>query len=332
MRSIKKAPKSLKGKRVLVTGASGFIGSHLVNRLAQDQAIVAAVARSTGKLQLIDQQGSFLFYPCDLTVGTEIEEVVRRFAPQFIFHLASASDAPESVAQSMRCVNSVVATLNLLEAARLHGVDLLIYGDSIKVYGDSCVPYREAMPMKPASSYAISKAAGWELCNLYRRVHGVPTVSVRPTTMHGPRQSYNLVNFVVDCVIQKRSELILQGGAQTRDLLFIDDAIEALLLICEAGAKLSGRVINIGGSQERSVAELARLMLDIMGSDMPIVLAPAAMRPTEMRRSFCDNAEATEILGWYPRFTLTKALEATIDDLYFSRTNVGALAAGRGTH
>jgi UDP-glucose 4-epimerase len=331
MLAFNKNRNALGGKRALVTGASGFIGSSLVQRLVKDQVIVAAVARTTGKLQLLDLQASYLFYPCDLMHAEGIEEIVKRFAPQIIFHFASSSDSSESAAHSLCCLNNnVIATLNLLEAARLCGVELFVYGDSIKVYGDSCVPYREAMPMRPISSYAISKAAGWELCNLYRRVHGVPTVSVRPTMMHGPRQSYNLINFVVDCVIQNRREVVLQGGAQTRDLLFIDDAIDALLLVCEAGAKLSGRVINIGGGEERSVADLTRLMLNIMGSDQPIVLSARSMRPTDMRRSFCDNAEASEILGWGPKFSLSKALEATIADLYFSRSNVSTMAAGRG--
>jgi UDP-glucose 4-epimerase len=333
MHSFKKMRNVLRGKRALVTGASGFIGSHLVERLVRDEVIVAGVARTKGKLQLLDLEDSFLYYPCDLLRAEEIEDIVRRFEPQIIFHFAASSDAGESSAQALRSVNNnVVATVNLLEAARLHGVELFVYGDSIKVYGDSCVPYREAMPMRPISSYAISKAAGWEMCNLYRRVHGVPTVSVRPTMMHGPRQSYNLINFVVDCVVQKRTELVLQGGAQTRDLLYIEDAIEALLLMCEAGAKLAGRVINIGGGEERSVVDLARMMLNIMGSDQPIVLSPENMRPTDMRRSFCDNAEAIELLGWYPKYSLTKALEATITDLYFSRAKITTMAAGRGTH
>lgn len=329
--SPRKNTNVLTGKRALVTGASGFIGSHLVERLVQDQVIVAAVARTKGKLQLLNLQDSYFFFPCDLLQAREIEEVVKRFAPQIIFHFAASSDAGESASQALRCVNNnVVATLNLLEAFHLCGGELFVYGDSIKVYGDSCVPYREAMPMRPISSYGISKAAGWELCNLYRRVHGVPTVSVRPTMMHGPRQSYNLVNFVVDCVVQKRPELVLQGGAQTRDLLFIEDAIEALLLVSEAGTKLSGRVINIGGGEERSVADLTRMMLDIMGSNQRIVLSPESMRPTDMRRSFCDNAEAAEILGWYPKFPLAKALEVTIADLFSPRTKVTTMTSARG--
>jgi nucleoside-diphosphate-sugar epimerase len=318
------------GKRVLVTGASGFIGSHLIDRLVREQAVVAAVSRTRGKLELLNLQQHYFFYSCDILNAREIEGVVQRFAPQIVFHFAAKSDAAESAAQSFLCIeNNVIATLNLLEAFRLCDGELFVYGDSCKVYGDCCVPYREAMPMRPISSYAISKAAGWELCNLYRRVHGVPSVSVRPTMMHGPRQSYNLITFAVDCVLQQKPELVLDGGAQTRDPLFIEDAIDALLLVSEAGAKLSGRVINIGGGEERSVAELARMMLDIMGSDQPIVVSPASLRPTDMRRSFCDNVEAAEMLGWRPKFPLGSALELTITDLLSSRTN---LTAAHGSH
>jgi len=311
---------ALAGKRVVVTGGSGFLGSHIVQRLIQEGAVVGALARTEGKLALIKPHCAYSFLKCDVTDAEETVETIVSFAPQILFHFAASPDAHEKFSQAQSCIHgNLTGTLNTLEAFRLCGGELFVYGDSCKVYGNSEAPYREAMPVQPISSYSITKAAGWQFCDLYRKLHGMATVSVRPTLTYGPWQSYNLISFVVGCVLDCKREVRLAGGTQTRDPLFVSDTIGAFLAAARLGAKVSGRVINIGGGREISVAQLTAMILELMGSRLPIISLQSDARPTEMWRNYCDNVEANEILGWWPRTDLRTGLKKTIQYLIESR-------------
>jgi dTDP-glucose 4,6-dehydratase len=193
------------------------------------------------------------------------------------------------------------------------------------------VPYLEASPARPISAYAIAKSAGWQLCELYFRIHGLPTVSIRPTMIYGPRQSFNLISFVVDCVLDGKSEVVLDGGSQTRDPLYVDDAVAAYLSAAVLGPDLSRRVVNIGGGNERSVIQLAELILELMEANLDVVEAPGRTRPTEMKRSYCDNHESRQMLEWEPQVSLREGLTRTIQYLVESRSralHLSSQAAG----
>jgi nucleoside-diphosphate-sugar epimerase len=138
--------------------------------------------------------------------------------------------------------------------------------------------------------------------------------------IYGPRQSFNLISFVVDCVLEGKSEVVLDGGSQTRDPLYVDDAVAAYLSAAALGPDLSRRVVNIGGGNERSVIELAELVLELMEADLEVVEAPGRTRPTEMKRSYCDNNESRQMLGWEPRVSLREGLTRTIQYLVESRS------------
>ena len=305
------------GKRVMVTGGSGFIGSHLVEGLLDDGCTVAAVAHAPGRLAFLNHGKSFLFFPCELLNFNEVREVLASFAPDIVIHLAAHPDGREDYEQARACIqNNLSITLNVLEAFRLiEGGECFIYGDSCKVYDGREAPHHCGSVMRPLSSYGIAKRAGWELCDLYRRVHGVATISVRPTMIHGPRQPYNLISYVVECVLKGKPAVVLDGGDQTRDLLFVKDAVEAYLRVLTFGKELAGRVIHLGGGCELRIADIAQMVLNIMGSDLPVVAAPERTRPTELFRSSCNNDEAFAWLGWRPALDLHSAVETTVHDL-----------------
>lgn len=324
-------PGNLRGARVLVTGASGFIGSHLVEHLVAAGARVTALARTFGKLSRLPQCG-YTFVRCDLEEERDVVEAVCAANPEYLFHFAAHPDGGETFerARSSVAVN-LMGTINLLEAFRHRPGRLFVFGDSCKVYGDTGVPYRESSPLDPRSSYAIAKAAAWHFCRLYQSVHGINVASLRSTMIYGPRQSFNLITYVVDCVLQGRPQVLLDGGWQTRDPLFIGDAVEAILRVPSRIETLSGRVVNLSGGCERTVIDIASAVLEMMGSRIPVVTVPAKMRPTEMLRSYGDNLEAAELLDWSPCLDLGAGLEVTIADLVQSRSNhlsVRALAEG----
>jgi nucleoside-diphosphate-sugar epimerase len=311
-----------------VTGAGGFIGARLVSRLTSAGAEVLALGRSLGRLEEVEHPRLFSFVQSGLDDAAELIDLVETFAPEVVYHLASTPDGRESFQQVRASIEgNLVPTLNLLEAVRAAGGGLFVYADSSKVYGDADVPFRPDQRADPLSSYAIAKAAGWDFCRYYARLHGLDVVSVRPTLIYGPGQGINLLQYVIECVLEGKAKVRLDGGDQTRDPLFLEDAVDAYLAVARHPAPVSGQVVNIGGGRECSVAELARMIVKMMGADLPVEAVEARKRPTETRRSYCDNAEAIQRLGWRPRTDLEAGLRRTITwaaERWHSRAAVAA--------
>lgn len=305
-------PVTLAGRRVLVTGASGFLGSHLIERLVKEGSITGGLARHTGPLRG-DSLAEIRFYRCDITDAEAIRDVFSEFQPETVIHLAARPDSAEGFEQARDAVSTnLIGTINMLEALRQSGGGVFIYGDSAKVYGDAEVPYREATPVRPVSSYAIAKAAGWDFCRQYGRLHGLCCVSLRTTLLYGPGQGLNLISFIASKILQGADRVKLDGGTQTRDPLFIEDVVCAYIEAARRGKALCGRVINIGGGCERTVQEIAEMVARQMRSDIVIESDPRDLRPTDMQRSYCDNVEAQALLGWRPKVDLREGLERAL--------------------
>jgi len=305
---------SLQDARVLVTGASGFIGSHLVSRLLDEGAIIAAVSRTRGRLAALPSR-DFQFIPCDLLDEARIGTVAKEFRPSIVLHYASCPDAPESPEHTKQCIDqNLRVTANVINAVRDH-CSLLVFGDSAKVFGNAPVPHSSATPIEPNSAYAITKAAAWWLCQSAARESGFAAVSLRPTLVYGPDQGGNLISYVAHRALEGADEIPLLGGSQTRDPLFIDDAIEAVLAAMRRGRRLSGRSIAISGGEEISVADLARRVIEAAGSSARIVTSEGAARSTEIWRSVCHNHEALRLLDWRPRVSLAQGLDRTAQSI-----------------
>lgn len=306
----------LTDKRCLVLGGRGFIGSHLAERLAlRHGAIVGVLSRNGNRQSTYADSSRYIELVCDLRNLEQTIDCFQRFKPNFVFQFAAHPDASESVSQVTQSFQAnAYGTLHALEAFRLVNGELFVYGDSCKVFGNSPTPFTESTPIDPISSYAISKAAGWQYCNLYKTLYDCNVVSVRPTLVYGPGQAYNLFSFVVDCVRQKK-EIQLSGGSQTRDPLYIDDLINAVVAVIQKRTELKGRVINVGGGSEYSVYQLTAIALELIGADLPIIVNDANVRPTEMQRSWCDNYEAGLLLDWRPATDFITGLSRTIAEI-----------------
>lgn len=306
-----RASSTLSSRRVLVTGASGFIGSYLVAALSRLGADVTGLSRSGAAGAAGVQAGakSARFVACDLRDAARTFEVVSSIRPQVVFHLAAHPDGRESGDQSVAVLNNNIGgVVNLLEAVRALPAVLFVYGDSAKVYGNSPVPYRCEQALEPLSAYAVSKVSGWGFVDLYRRVHGVQAVGLRPTLIYGPRQPFNLFSYLLQAVESGDEQIVLDGGAQTRDPIYIDDAVDAFISAAEHGSELNGRNLPLGGGREVSVTELAELTVRLLGGRQKVVGQPVNVRPTETLRSWCDNAEITESIGWRPAVALEEGI------------------------
>jgi UDP-glucose 4-epimerase len=303
----------LAGRRIAVIGATGFIGSHLVERLVAGGAEVLAISRTPTHLpRLASVRQACGFAVCDIMASAQIRRLLRVFRPDTVYHLAAHPDAAESFAQMTACIGvNTLAVVHALQAATEAGARLFVYGDSSKVYGNTGVPYAEHTQARPICSYAIAKAAAWDLCLLGAATSGtIEVVGLRPTFVYGPRQSRNLITYIHECHAANRP-VRLQGGTQTRDPLHIDDAVSAFVAAgCRPAAR--GHSIPIGGGLEISVADLSRRVLAELGSSEVPLVDGAAPRPTEIWRSCSGNREAVALLGWQPRVSLAEGLRRTL--------------------
>lgn len=298
--------------RMAVVGATGFIGSHLTEFLVRGGAEVLAIARSERRLaNLASVTGHCRFELADILDPDRMRTVLAGFQPEAVFHLAADIDAEESFQHAAASIQSnAIGTVNVLEASAKAGAAVLVYADSCKVYGNGPVPYREAQPDAPLCSYAIGKAAGWRLCQLASAMTGMAVCSLRSTFVYGPRQNPNLITHVCDCV-RRGVPVQLLGGSQTRDLLYVADAVRAYAAAA-ANPAAWGRAVPIGGGREIDVVHLCQEILAVLGGSIDVVAGAHEPRLTEIWRSYSDNLEAAEAFQWSPQVGLREGLTRTL--------------------
>ena len=305
---------SLAGRRAAVIGGTGFLGSHLVERLVSEGLDVLAVARTTagiGRLSAVRADCTVAL--ADICQADSIVSALQRFRPDIVFHLAAHADGHESFGHFTECLRvNGLGLVNALRAASESGAEVFVYGDSSKNYGNAGVPYRMTQPPRPICSYAIVKSAGWQLCQLAASFTSLKTVALRPTFVYGPRQNRNVITHVRDCVSAGRP-IHLMGGTQTRDPLYVDDAVEAFVLAA-AKPRAWGQAIPIGGGQELTVVSLCEAVMTALGVKVAILAGAEEARLTEIWRSTADNIDACRLLDWTPRVTLSEGLARTVAD------------------
>ena len=304
------------GKRVLVTGAGGFIGSHLTARLLELGAQVRAMVRynsrnSKGQLDEFDIPSAGKLE----TVAGDIRDsrFVRASASdcEVVFHLAALIGIPYSYAAPSSYIDTnVIGTLNVLEAVRDTGAKRLVHTSTSEVYGSAFyVPIDEAHPLQAQSPYSASKIAADKLVDSYYSSFEVPTVTVRPFNTYGPRQS---LRAILPSVVQQAlmSDEIRVGSVDpVRDLTYVSDTVEGFLLAATAKG-VEGKTINLGTGTGYSVSELIEKACKAAGRNPPVVVDVKRIRPaaSEVSRLISSNALAREILGWQPKVSIDEGI------------------------
>jgi NAD dependent epimerase/dehydratase len=309
------------GRRVLVTGAAGFIGSHAVERLAGAGASVRAFVRYNsrndyGWLDTVDETvlRSVEIFRGDLT---NVDAVTDAIADRdFVVHLGALIPIPYSYRHPREFVAAnVVGTLNVLEACRRTGVERLVHVSSSEVYGTPVdVPIPETAPINTQSPYAATKAGADQLALSYWAAFELPVVIARPFNTYGPRQSARAVipTIVTQALAQERIEL--GSTSTTRDFLYVTDTVEGLLR-CGEAPHAEGEVLNLGTGRETSIAEVIELVSAALGRELNVVPRDERLRPpaSEVERLCADARRAGERLGWHPEISLEAGLRRTID-------------------
>jgi NAD dependent epimerase/dehydratase len=312
---------SFAGQRVLVTGAGGFIGSHLVERLAQEGAKVTALLRYTSR----NQPGCLAFLPSELLAGVELArgdvrdlDVVRGLVAQadIVFHLAALIGIPYSFARPQEVIDTnIIGTANVLLAARDgNGVRRILLTSTSEVYGSArYVPMDEEHPLQAQSPYAATKIAADALGISFHRSFGLPVVIARPFNAFGPRQSARAV--IPAIISQAVSGLPLRLGSldTTRDFTFVADTAEGFLDVASSDACL-GEVVNLGTGREIAIRDVVRIVGETVGRELEVKVDQQRLRPqaSEVTRLLADASKAKRLAGWEAHVPIEEGLRRTV--------------------
>ncbi|MDZ4724239.1 MAG: SDR family NAD(P)-dependent oxidoreductase [candidate division Zixibacteria bacterium] len=316
-----KTPNSLSGKRVSVSGADGFIGSHLVERLVENGAHVRAMVfyNSFGRRGWLDDCPDATLKKIEIVAG-DIRDArqMRDFVSgtEYLFHLASLIAIPYSYqAVESYVETNIRGTMNLLEASREHKITRFVHTSTSEVYGSAqTTPMNEEHPLSAQSPYAATKIAADQLALSYYRSYDLSLTVLRPFNTYGPRQSSRaVIPTIISQIAAGKTEISLGALHPMRDFLFIDDTIDAFIQ-CATATDTGGEVIHIGSGKVISIGQLAALISRLMNRTVKVTEASERLRPkqSEVDRLLCDHAKASRLLNWHPCIGLESGLLKTI--------------------
>ncbi len=303
--------------RYVVTGGAGFIGSNTVDELVKrGHSVVVLDDLSAGKEEnLAEVRNKITFIKGSIT---DIE-VVRKAMHEadFVLHLAARTSVPRSVKDPIgsNTIN-IDGTLNVLVAARDAGVKRLVYAGSSSAYGNTpTLPKREDMPPNPLSPYALQKLVAEQYCQMFTRLYGFETVTIRYFNVFGPRQDpgspySGVISLFSTALLEGRQPTIYGDGEQTRDFTYVANVVDGVLRACEA-PQAAGEVINVACGTRISLNELLRVMNQIVGTQIDAIYKDA--RAGDVRDSQADIAKATALLGYTPIVPLQDGLARTLE-------------------
>ncbi|MEM1507731.1 MAG: GDP-mannose 4,6-dehydratase [Candidatus Bathyarchaeia archaeon] len=305
-------------KRILLTGGAGFIGSHIAEDFVKNGYYVK-ILDDFSNSNVNNILGLFNYRNFKLIRGSVTDmELIRKATSDvdIIFHLAAQIHVDRSIIEPRHTFEvNTFGTLNMLDAALENDVELLVYASSSEVYGSAkYVPMNEDHPLNPASPYAASKAAADRLCFSYYNTYKLPVVVVRCFNTYGPRQRdwgyASAIPKFIRRVLSNLPPVIYGDGEQTRDYMYIKDAVNAYKLILKSYENVVGKAVNFGTGTEVTILELANKILDLCGNNKtPVHVAP---RSGEVRRLCADISLARKELDFVPRYTVEDGLKELI--------------------
>jgi len=319
------------GKRVLVTGAGGFVGSHLTERLVTLGARTRAMVhyRSDGSWGWLDHSihsNEIEVFPGDILDRDSVAQAMTEC--EVVFHLAALIAIPYSYGAPQSYVRTnVEGTVNVLQEARKVGVQRLVHTSSSETYGTArYVPIDEDHPLQGQSPYAASKIGADKMAESFYLSYGLPVSTIRPFNVFGPRQSSRAIIPTIITQALNEPHVRLGNLTPTRDFTYVADTVDGFLKVAECDGAL-GQVVNIGSGEEISVKDLCLIILDLIDRDVSILDDPVRSRPksSEVDRLCAANLKARDLLGWSPKHGFKDGL---IDTIEWTRENLERYKTG----
>ncbi|BCB96341.1 NAD-dependent dehydratase [Dissulfurispira thermophila] len=311
----------LKNKKVLVTGACGFIGSHLVERLLEEGCNVRAFVfynsfNHWGWLDSFPKEklDKIEIFAGDIRDPNGVREAVKDV--DMVFHLAALIGIPFSYHSPDSYIDTnIKGTLNVLQACKDYSIERVVVTSTSEVYGTAqYVPIDEKHPLHGQSPYSASKIGADKIAESFYRSFGSPVVIARPFNTYGPRQSARaVIPTIITQLLNNKKEIHLGALHPTRDLNYVSDICRGFISLARCDEAV-GKEINIGSGAEISIGDLAELLIKLTGSDARIVFDEQRKRPekSEVERLVCDNRLIRNLTGWKPTVSLKEGLEKTI--------------------
>ena len=312
----------LKNKKILVTGADGFIGSHFVERLIDENCQIKAFVyynsfNSRGWLDTFSKNkiDSIEIFAGDIRDPNGVRTAVKDI--DIVFHLAALIGIPFSYHSPDSYIDTnIKGTLNILQAARDLNVEKIIVTSTSEVYGTAqYVPINENHPLQGQSPYSASKIGADKIAESFYRSFNVPVVIARPFNTYGPRQSARaVIPTIITQLLNGKRAIHLGSLHPTRDLNYVSDICNGFIALAQCDNAI-GREVNIGSGYEISIGDLAKLLIEITESKAEIVSEEKRKRPeeSEVERLVCDSGLMKELTGWRPEISLKEGLVKTIE-------------------
>ncbi|MCW1296180.1 MAG: SDR family oxidoreductase [Candidatus Parvarchaeota archaeon] len=306
--------------KILVTGGAGFIGSHLVNELLdQEYEVVVLDNLSTGRIQNIKPfLNKIKFLKKDVR-KIKFKKIFKDI--KYIFHLAANPFVPDSINKPIEtCLINVIGTLNILEMAKKFDVEKVIFASSSSVYGyvtKDKLPLKEETTPNPISPYALWKLHGEQLCQFYKKFYGINSVCLRYFNVYGPNQYPDrkcaaVIPIFIKKILHNKHPIIYGDGSQSRDFVFVKDVVQANILAMKA----EDGVYNVGSGKSTTINELINKINEILGKNIKPMHTKE--RVGDILHSCADLSKAKRELNYTPEYTLEEGLRITID--WFKKT------------
>ena len=306
---------SLKGEKVLITGATGFIGSHLTRRLLKEGTEIHILIKKDSNIYRIkDIIENLAVWQGDVQDYPSLYYCIKKSNPRIIFHLATL----RNVTRNMKLIEPMIdinikGTLNIFRGLieNKTRIKCFINTGTCEEYGGAPAPFYESQREMPVSPYSASKVAATYFCQMISKTINLPIIILRPFLTYGPFQDTDMFipSLINHCLCGK--DFPMTEGNQTRDFIYVDDIVDAYLLAATFPNAI-GEIINIGSGIEYRIKDVAKKIVNMMGKSIRLLLGALPKRPGETSHFFCDNEKAKRLLNWSPRVNLDEGLEKTI--------------------